>query len=104
MIESIHKATMNELLNAAHSEIQTYQLISKIYKIIFNFKIVLKSVRDVVASRLTIVFNLKLVFQNFSNSIHQICFEILIFCDLMNRIILISIEFTHLLFMSVSRV
>ena len=70
LIESIHKTTVNELFNVAYSEIQTHQLISTIYKVVFNFKIVLKSARDVVASRLTAIFNSRLIFQNFSNLVH----------------------------------
>ena len=62
LIESIHKATVNELFNAAHSEVQTYQLISKTCKIVFNFKIVRKSAKDVAASRFTTVFDSKLIF------------------------------------------
>ena len=62
LIESIHKTTMSELFNAAHSKVQTHQFISKIYKVVFNFKIVLKLTRDVVALKLTTVFNLKLIF------------------------------------------
>ena len=104
MIELIYKATVNELFNAAHSEVQTHPFISKIYKIIFNFKIVLKSARNVVASKFTKVFDSRLIFQNFLNFIHQVCFEILIYCDLTNKMILISIELAHLLFMSVLRV
>ena len=70
LIESIHKATMNELYNAAHSKVQTYQLISKIYKFIFNFKIVLKSAKDVAVSRFITIFDSKLIFQDFSNLDH----------------------------------
>ena len=92
---------MSELFNTAHSEVQIYQLISNIYKIVFNFKIALKSARDVVVSRLTTVSNSKLIFENFSNFIYQICFEILIYCDSTNRTILISIELAHFLFVSV---
>ena len=57
LIESIHKVTMSELFNAAHSEVQTHQFILKIYKIVSNFKIVRKLTRDVVVSRLTTVFD-----------------------------------------------
>ena len=104
LIESIYKATVSELFNAVHSKVQIYQLISKIYKIIFNFKIVLKSAKDVVVSRFTTVFDLRLIFQNFLNLIHQICFEILIYCDSMNRTILINIELAHFFLVSVLRV
>ena len=62
LIESIHKATVNKLFNVAYSKVQTHQLISKIYKIVFNFKIALKSVRNVAVSRFTIIFDLKLIF------------------------------------------
>ena len=62
LIESIYKATVNKLFNAAHSKVQTYQFISKIYKIVFNFKIVLKSTRDVAALKFTVVFDSRLIF------------------------------------------
>ena len=95
MIESIHKAIVNELFNAAHSEVQTHQFILKIYKIVFNFKIVLKSIRDAVVSRFITIFDSKLIFQNFSNLAYQICFEILIYYDSINKAISVSIEFAH---------
>ena len=104
LIESIHKTIMNELFNAVHSEVQTHQFISKIYKVVSNFKIVLKSVRNVAASRLTAVFDSKLIFQDFSNLVDQVCFEILIYCDSTNRTISVNIELVHLLCVSVLRV
>ena len=104
LIESIHKMTMSELFNTAHSEIQTHQFISKTYKVVFNFKIVRKSTRDVAASRFTAVFNSKFIFQDFLNLVHQIYFKILIYYDLTNKTISINIELTHLLSMSVLRV
>ena len=103
LIESIYKTTMSELFNAAHSKIQTHQFILKIYKIVFNFKIVRKSVRNVVVLRLTTVFDLKSIFQDFSNLVHQICFEILIYYDLTNKTISISIELAYFLFLFVLR-
>ena len=104
LIESTHKAIINELFNAAHSEVQTHQFISKTYKIVFNFKIVLKSAKDVAASRFIAVFDLKLIFQDFLNLIHQICFGILICCSLPNKTISVNIELAHLLLVSVLRV
>ena len=62
LIESIHKATMNELFNAAHLKVQIHQFISKTCKIVFNFKITRKSARNVVVSRFTTVFNTRLIF------------------------------------------
>ena len=53
---------MNELFNAAHSKVQIHQFISKIYKIVFNFKIIRNSIKDVVVLRLTAVFNSRLLF------------------------------------------
>ena len=94
---------MSELFNAAYSEVQTYQFISKIYKIVFNFKIVLKSTKNVAASKLTAIFDSRLIFPNFLNFIHQICFEILIYYDSMNRTISINIELTYFLFVSILR-
>ena len=104
LIESIYKATVNELFNAVYSEVQIHQFISKIYKIVFNFKIVLKLTKDVAASRLTTIFDSRLIFQDFSNLVHQICFEVLIYYNSTNKIILISIELAHLFFVSVLRV
>ena len=104
LIESLHKATVNKLFNVIRSEIQTHQFISKIYKIVFNFKIVRKLTRDVTASKLTAVFDSRLIFQNFPNFVHQICFGVLIYYDSMNKIISISIELAHLPFVSVLRV
>ena len=101
MIESIYKAIVNELFNAAYSEIQIYLFILKTWKIVSNFKIVRKLTKDVTASKFTAVFDSRLIFQNFLNFIHQICFEILIYYDSTNKAILINIEFTHLLFVSV---
>ena len=86
---------MSELFNAAHLEIQTHQLTSKIYKIVFIFKIVRKSARNVAALKLTTIFDSRLIFQGFSNLVHQICFEILIYYDSTNKAISISIEFTY---------
>ena len=63
----------------------------------------MKSAKDVVVSRFTAVFNSRLTFQNFSNLIYQICFEILIYCDSTKRTISISIELAHFLFVSVLR-
>ena len=103
LIEPIHKTIMNELFNAAYSEVQIHQFISKTYKIVFNFKIVLKSARDIVVLKFTTVFNSKLIFQEFSNLIHQICFEILIYCDSANRTISVSIELAHFLLVFVLR-
>ena len=97
LIESIYKTTVNELFNAAHSEIQIHRLTSKIYKIVFNFQIVLKSARDVTVSRFITIFNSKLTFQDFSNLVHQIDFGVLTYCDLTNKTILINIELAHLL-------
>ena len=99
----IHKTTVNELFNTAHSEVQTHQFISKTCKIVFNSKIVRKLIKDVVVSRFTAVFDSRLIFQNFSNFAHQICFKILIYCDSTNKAILISIELAHLFFVSVLR-
>ena len=62
LIESIHKATVSELFNAAYSKVQIHQLTLKIYKIVFNFKIARKSIKDVTASRFTAVFDSKLTF------------------------------------------
>ena len=101
LIESIHKATMNELFNAVHSEIQTHQFISKIYKIVSNFKIVLKLTRNAAASRFITIFDSRLTFQSFSNLVHQICFEILIYCDSTNKAISVNIELAHLLLVSI---
>ena len=101
LIESTHKATVNELFNAVYSKVQTHQLTSKTFKIIFNFKIVLKSARDVAASKFTTTFDLRLIFQNLLNLIHQIYFEILIYYDSTNKMILINIEFAHLLSVSI---
>ena len=84
LIESVYKATVKELFNIAYSKVQIYQLTSKIGKIVFNFKIVLKSARDVAVLRLTTVFDSRLTFQNFLNFVHQIRFEILIYCDSAN--------------------
>ena len=103
LIESTHKATVNELFNAAHSKVQIHQFISKTCKVVFNFKIVRKSTRDVVALRFTTVFNSRLIFQDFSNLVYQICFEILIYCNLTNKTISVSIELAHLLSVSVLR-
>ena len=69
----------------------------KIYKVVFNFKIALKSVRNVVTSRFIAVFNSKSIFRNFLNFLYQICFEILIYCDSTNKVISVSIELAHLL-------
>ena len=96
--------TVNELFNAVHSEIQIYQFISKIYKIIFNFKIVRKSAKDVTVSKFITIFDSKLIFQDFLNFIHQICFKVLIYCDSTNKIILINIELAYLLVMFVLHV
>ena len=101
LIESIHKATINELFNAVHSEVQTYQLTLKIYKIVFNFKIALKSTRNVAVLKNTAVFDSRLIFQNFLNFVHQICFEVLIYCNSTNKTISVNIELAHLLFLSV---
>ena len=101
LIESTHKAIMNELFNAAHSKVQIHQFISKTCKVVSNFKIVRKSTRDVAASRFTTLFNLRLIFQNFSNLVYQICFEILSYCDLTNKTISVNIELAHLLLMFV---
>ena len=57
LIESIYKATMNELFNAAHLEVQIHQFISKTYKVVLNFQIALILTRDVVASRFTAIFD-----------------------------------------------
>ena len=95
---------MNELFNTTHSKGQTYQFTLKIYKILFNFKTVLKSIRDVATSKLRAIFHSRLIFQNFLNLVHQICFEILIYYDSTNKAILINIELTHLLFVFVLRV
>ena len=65
LIESIYKAIMNELFNAAYSKFQTHQFILKIYKIIFNFKIVLKLIKDVAVSRFTAIFDSRLIFKTF---------------------------------------
>ena len=62
LIESIHKTTVNELFNTAHSEVQIHQFISKVYKIIFNFKIVLKSVKDVAVLKFITIFDSRLIF------------------------------------------
>ena len=94
---------MSELFNIAHSEVQTHQFISKIYKIVFNFKIALKLIKNVAVSKFTAIFDSKLIFQNFSNLAHQICFEILIYYDSTNKAISVSIELTHFLFVSVLR-
>ena len=104
LIESIYKMIMNELFNAAHSKVQTHQLISKIYKIVFNFIIVLKSASDVAVLKFTTIFNLKLVFQNFSKFVHSIYFKILISYDLTNRTISINIELAHLLSVFILRI
>ena len=95
---------MNELFNVTYSEVQTYQFPSKIYKIVLNFKIVLKSVKDVIVSRFTALCNSRLVFQKFSNFVYQICFEILIYCDSTNKTILININLAHFFFVSISHV
>ena len=52
---------MNELFNAAHSKVQTHQFTSKIYKVVLNFKIVLKLIRDVAALKFTATFDFRLV-------------------------------------------
>ena len=70
LIESIYKVIVNELFDIVHSKVQIHQFISKIYKIVFNFKIVLKLIKDVVVSRFTITFDLRLAFQDFSNLVH----------------------------------
>ena len=62
LIRSIHKMIMNELFNAAHLKVQTYQLISKICKIVSNFKIVRKSARNVTVLKFTAVFDSRLIF------------------------------------------
>ena len=62
LIRSIYKVTVSELFNATHSEIQTYQFTSNIYKVIFNFKIVLKLIRDVVVLKFTTIFDSRLIF------------------------------------------
>ena len=62
LIRLIYKITVNELFNAAHSEVQTYQLILKIYKVVFNFEIVLKSAKDIATSKLTTIFISRLIF------------------------------------------
>ena len=62
LIELIYKATVSELFNIAHSKVQTHQFISKVYKIVFNFKIVLKLMKDVAVSRITAVFDSKFIF------------------------------------------
>ena len=103
LIESIHKTIVNKLFNVAHSKIQTHQLTSKIYQIVSSFKIVLKLIRDVVISRFIAAFDPSLIFQNFSNLVHQICFEVLIYYDSTNKAILINIEPTYLLFVFVLR-
>ena len=103
LIESIHKRIINELFNAAHSKIQTHQFILKIYKIIFNFKIVLKLTKDVVVSKFTTVSDSRLIFQDFLNFARQICFEVLIHCDSMNRAISINIKLAYFLLVSVLR-
>ena len=101
MIDSIYKTTVNELFNTAHSKIQTYQFTSKTYNVVFNFKIVLILTRDVAASRLTAIFNSRLIFQNFLNFVHQICFEFLIYYDSTNKAISINIELAYFLFVFV---
>ena len=103
LIESIYKTTVNELFNTAHSKVQIHQFILKIYKVVLNFKIALKSTKDIVVSRFITVFDSRLIFQNFLNLVHQICFEILIYCDSTNKAKLINIEFTYLLLVSVLR-
>ena len=103
LIEPIYKATVSKLFNVAHSEVQTHQFTSKIYNVVFNFKIVLKLIRDIVVSRLTTIFDSRLIFQDFSNLVHQIYFEILIYYDLTNKVISINIELAHLLFVFVLR-
>ena len=62
LIESIHKATVSELFNIAYSKVQTYQFTSKIYKIVLNFKIILKLTRDVIVLKFITIFNSRLVF------------------------------------------
>ena len=104
LIESIHKTTVNELFNVAHSEVQIHQLILKTYKIVFNFKTVLKLTKDVAVLKFIAAFDSRLIFQNFLNFVHQICFEILIYCDSTNKTISISIELAHFLLVFVLRV
>ena len=70
LIESIYKTTISKLFNAAHVKVQIYQFTLKIYKNVFNFKIVLKSVRDVAALKITAIFDSRLIFQNFSNFVY----------------------------------
>ena len=53
---------MNELFNATHSEVQTHQFTLKIYKVVSNFKIVLKSIKDVAVSRFITTFDPRLIF------------------------------------------
>ena len=62
LIESIHKATVSELSNAVHSEIQTHQFISKIYKVVFHFKIVPKSGKNIAVSKFKTTSDPRLAF------------------------------------------
>ena len=63
----------------------------------------MKSTRNVAASTFTAIFDPKLIFQDFSNLVYQICFKVSIYCDSMNRAMSISIELAHLLFVFVLR-
>ena len=54
--------------------------------------------------RFTAFFNSRLIFKSFSNLVHQICFEVLIYCDSTNKTISISIELAHLLLVFVLHV
>ena len=62
LIELIYKMTTSELFNAAHSKVQIHQFTLKIYKIVSNFKIVLKATKNVAVLRFITVFNSKLIF------------------------------------------
>ena len=97
LFDSIHKNIVNQLFNAAHREIQTHELIFKIYQDVFNFKFILKAVKNEIIVKLRAVFDSRIVVKDFSNFFLQLCFDILMYCDSINRTLSINIELAKLL-------
>ena len=64
----------------------------------------MKSAKDVAVLKLIAIFDSRLIFQHFLNLVYQICFEILIYYNSINKIISISIKLAHFLLMFVLRV
>ena len=101
LFDLIYKNIVSQLFNAAHRKIQTYEFIFKIYQGVFNFKFVLKTIRNETIIKLCVVFDSKIVVEDFSNFFLQLCFDVLMYCDSINKALSISIELAKLLILSV---